>query len=59
MQLPLVKNIENKILEDWIEYQYLFIEFQSKFLTNLHVRYQGIDNGNLVLYFAKQTHQDI
>ncbi|MDA7606043.1 hypothetical protein N8726_00390 [Pelagibacteraceae bacterium] len=59
MQLSLQKNIENTILENYFEYQYLFLEFQSKFLTSLHTRYQGLENGNLVLFFAKQTHQDI
>ena len=51
--------IENKILENFIEYQDIFIEFQSNFLTNLHKRYQGVENGNLVLYFARLAHQDI
>jgi hypothetical protein len=53
------KNIENKILENYIEYQYLFLEFQSKFLSDLFLRYQGIENGNIVLYYARQVHQDI
>jgi len=53
------KIIKNKILENYIEYQFLFVEFQSKFLSGLHTRYQGIENGNLTLYFAKQVHQDI
>ena len=59
MQSLLVKNIEEKILDNWVEYQHLFVEFQSKFLTGLYFRYKGIENGNLVLYFAKQTHQAI
>ena len=53
------KEIEEVILKNYIEYQYLFVEFQSKFLSSLHSRYQSVENGNLVLYFAKQTHQDI
>jgi hypothetical protein len=52
-------NIEKIILENWVDYQYLFIEFQSKFLSGLHIRYQSIENGNLALYFARQTHQSI
>jgi hypothetical protein len=59
MQIQLRADIEKIILENYIEYQYLFVEFQSKFLSSLHSRYQSIENGNLVLYFAKQTHQDI
>ena len=51
--------IEKKILENYIDYQYLFVEFQSKFLVGLYSRYQSVENGNLVLYFAKQTHQEI
>jgi|TARA_B110000285_G_C15052476_1_gene577738 hypothetical protein len=59
MELLSPKIIEDKILSNYIEYQCLFVEFQSKFLSSLHSRYQSIENGNLVLYFAKQTHQDI
>ena len=53
------KFIEEKILDNYVEFQYLFLEFQSKFLSGLHTRYQSVENGNLVLYFAKQTHQEI
>ena len=53
------ENIENKILENYIEYQYLFLEFQSKFLSDLFLRYQGVENGNIVLYYARLVHQDI
>ncbi len=59
MQPLSAKTIENKILENYFEYQNLFIEFQSKFLSSLYFRYQSIENGNLALYYAKQTHQDI
>ena len=59
MQLLSAKNIENKILENWIDYQYLFLEFQSNFLSGLYSKYQSVENGNLVLYFEKQTHQNI
>ena len=58
MQL-LPKNIASKILENFTEYQYLFTEIQSKFLSDLYSRYESVENGNLVLYYAKQTHQDI
>ena len=53
------KIIYDAILEDFIQYQDLFIQFQSNFLTGLYKRYQGVENGSLVLYFAKQVHQDI
>ena len=53
------KTIESKISENYIEYQNIFIEFQSKFLIGLHKKYQGLENGNLILYFAKQSHENI
>ena len=59
MQEITAKEIEKSILENYIEYQYLFVEFQSKFLSGLYTRYQSVENGNLVIYFARQTHQDI
>jgi hypothetical protein len=59
MQLPSQENIEKTILENYLEYQYIFVEFQSKFLTSLCSRHQSIENGNLALYFAQQTHQNI
>ena len=59
MQSLLVKNIEEKILENYLDYQYMFVEFQSKFLSGLHTRCQSVENGNLVLYYERQTHQAI
>jgi len=59
MELLSAKIIKNSILENYIEYQYLFVEFQSNFLLSLYSRYYSIENGNLVLFFAKETHQDI
>ena len=59
MLLTSQENIENKILENYSEWQYLFLEIQSKFLSGLYSRYQSLENGNLVLYYAKQSHQGI
>jgi Fic family protein len=59
MESPTQKIIEKSILDNYIEYQYLFLEFQSKFLAGLYSRYQNVESGNLALYYAKQTHQDI
>ena len=59
MELLSSKIIKDKILIDYIDYQYLFVEHQSKFLSDLFSRYQNLENANLVLYFARQTHQDI
>ena len=53
------KEIENKILENYLEYFVLFGAFQSEFLTGLYKRYKSLENGSLVLYFAKKTHQTI
>ena len=53
------KIIQDTILENFIEYQDIFIQFQSNFLADLYKRYQGVDTGSLVLYFAKFAHQDI
>ena len=59
MSTPSQQNIEKTILENYIEYQFFFVEFQSKFLLSLYSRYQSVESGNLVLYFAKETHQNI
>ena len=49
------KEIENKILENYLEYFVLFGAFQSEFLTGLYKRYKSLENGSLVLYFAKNS----
>jgi len=53
------KSIEKSILDNYIEYQYLFLEFQSRFLSGLRSRYQSVESGNLALYYARESHQDI
>jgi len=53
------KIIRNTIVENFAEYEYLFTEFQSELLSSLYRRYQSLENGHLVLYFAKKTHQEI
>ena len=59
MKLILDKTIESKILDNFVEYQNIFVEFQSQFLIGLHSRYNGIENGNIILYYARETHHDI
>ena len=59
MQLLTSKLIEKKILENYIEYQHLFTEFQTDFLSGLYKRYQGLENGNLVLHYAKLAQLEI
>ena len=53
------KIIQDKILENYAEFQYIFIEFQSRFLSSLYRRYQSLENGHLVLYFARRAHEAI
>lgn len=60
ISLPFTPNtIEEKILENYIEYQNLFSNFQSNFLSDLYKRYQGMETANLALYFARQSHENI
>jgi hypothetical protein len=59
MELLSPKTIEDKILNNYSDYQYLFINFQSKFLSGLYSRYQSLESGKLILHFGKETHQDI
>lgn len=55
----LAEEIKKKILSNFVGYAKLFTPFQSDFLVGLYGRYQCLDNGSLVLYFAKKTHQAI
>ena len=57
--LLLGKSIKEKILENFLEYLKIFTPFQSEFLSVLYKRYKCLDSANLVLYFAKKTHQEI
>lgn len=54
-----LESIKPQILENFLEYVKLFLPIQSDFLCGLYKRYQSLDNGVLVLYFAKKTHQAI
>ena len=49
MKILSPKIIEDEILNNYLEYQYLFVEFQSKFLLDLHYKYQSTEDGNLAL----------
>ena len=51
--------IKKKILENFFAYLKLYIPVQSNFLTHIYKRYQCLDSGNIVLHFAKETHQAI
>ena len=57
--LLLAKSVKEKILENFLEYLKIFTPFQSEFLSVLYKRYKCLDSANLVLYFAKKTHQEI
>ena len=55
----LAEDIKKNILAHFLEYAKMFTPLQSDFLTGLYQRYQCLDNGSLVLHFAKKTHQAI
>lgn len=58
-QTFLAERIKEKILNNFVEYAKIFTPSQSDFLCGLYNRYQCLDNGSLVLYFAKKTQQAI
>jgi hypothetical protein len=51
--------IKEKIFENFLGYVALFTPVQSHFLTDIYKRYHCLDSANIVLYFAKRTHQAI
>ena len=53
------EEIKDKILKNYFGYLKLFTPVQSNFLSDIYKRYQCLDRGNIVLYFAKKTHQAI
>ena len=57
--LVLSESIEKKILENFLGYTKMFIPVQSNFLFDLYQRYHCLDSANIVLYFAKKTHQAV
>ena len=62
MQIPSAVNseiISKKLLEHWGGYINLWKPFQSFFLSGLYKKYHCLDSGQLVLFFAKKTHQSI
>ena len=44
-QIPSPEVIKEKILENFVEYQSVFNEFQSNFLSGLYKYYQGLEFG--------------
>ena len=54
-----LSEVKQKVFDNFVEYIRLFLPHQSEFLCGLYKRYQCLDNGNLVLYFSKKTHQAI
>tara|TARA_B110000037_G_C17092106_1_gene494440 strand:- start:796 stop:1782 length:987 start_codon:yes stop_codon:yes gene_type:complete len=57
--LLLAVTIKEKLLENWLNYIKLFTPVQSNFLLDLYKRYHCLDSANIVLFFAKKTHQAI
>ena len=51
--------IINSLLKSSSNYLKLFVEFQSNLLSNIYKRYSSVENGYLVLFFAKEVHQSI
>ena len=51
----LLAKINQKIFENWLDYIKLFTPIQSNFLSHLYNRYQCMDSGNIVLFFAKKN----
>jgi len=53
------EKVKKKIFENFFGYLKFFTPIQSDFLSNLYQRYHCLDSGNIVLFFAKKTHQSI
>ena len=53
------EQIKSKILSNFFGYLKIFMPHQSNFLSDLYIRYNCLDRANLVLFFAKKTHQAI
>ena len=51
--------IKSQILSNYFGYLKLFTPHQSNFLSDLYKRYECLDSANIVLFFAKKTHQAI
>ena len=53
------KIISDCLLKSNSNYLKLFVEFQTNLLGNIYQRYNSLENGHLVLFFAKDIHQSI
>ena len=53
------KLISDCLLKSSSNYLKLFVEFQTNLLSNIYQRYNSLENGHLVLFFAKDIHQSI
>ena len=51
--------IKSEILSNYFGYLKLFTPHQSNFLSDLYKRYECLNSANIVLFFAKITHQGI
>ena len=51
--------VKQKVFDNFVEYVKFFLPHQSEFMCGLYKRYQCLENGSLVLYFSKKTHQAI
>ena len=47
--------ISKEIKNSYNDYVKLFVGIQATLLSNIYQRYQSIENGHLVLFFARET----
>ena len=51
--------ISKEIKNSYNDYVKLFVGFQATLLSNIYQRYKSIENGHLVLFFARETQKKI
>ena len=52
-------NIEKMLTENFIKLMPTFYEMQSTFLSGLYKRYGDLEEGNIVIFFARDLHLEI
>ena len=51
--------IEKTLTENFIKLMPTFYEMQSTFLSGLYKRYGDLEEGNIVIFFARDLHLEI
>ncbi len=54
-----IKNIEKILLDNFIDLMPTFYEMESSFLSGIYERYGNLEEGNIVIFFAKDLHLEI